>query len=80
MKSLVLDFPDSVEVNEQEVKTLLAARLFENGTLSMAQAAEFAGYSKRTFMELLGNYGVSIFDISEDELEKDILNAKSYHI
>jgi len=77
---MILDLPDSVEINEQEVKTLLAAKLFEKGTLSLGQAADLAGYSKRTFMELLGNYDVSIFNLDEAELEKDILNAKNYHI
>lgn len=80
MKSLVLDFPDNVEIDEREVKTLLAAKLFEKGALSLGQAAELAGYSKRTFMELLANYDVSIFNLDEAELEKDILNAKSHHI
>ena len=80
MKSLTLDFPDDIDLNEQEVKTLLAAKLFEKGSLSLGQAAELSGYSKRTFMELLANYGVSVFDLTKDELEKDILNAKGYHI
>ena len=80
MKSLVLDLPDSVDMDEREVKIFLAAKLFEKGTLSMGQAAELAGYSKRTFMELLANYDVSIFNLDEAELEKDILNAKNYHI
>jgi predicted HTH domain antitoxin len=79
MKSLVLDLPDSVDMDEREVKIFLAAKLFEKGTLSMGQAAELAGYSKRTFMELLANYDVSIFNLDEAELEKDILNAKNYH-
>ena len=80
MKSLTLDFPDDIDLNEQEVKTLLAAKLFEKGSLSLGQAAELSGYSKRTFMELLANYGVSVFDLTKDGLEKDILNAKNYHI
>jgi predicted HTH domain antitoxin len=62
------------------VKVFLAAKLFEKGTLSLGQAADLAGYSKRTFMELLANYDVSIFNLDEAELEKDILNAKNYHI
>ena len=80
MKTLTLNIPESVDLNEKEVKTLLAAKLYENGSLSLGQAADLAGYSKRTFMELLSNYEVSIFKLSEEELETDILNAKSYHI
>lgn len=78
MKTLTVQVPDNLD--EREAKMLLAAKLYEKGSLSLGQAAELAGYSKRTFMELLGNYGVSVFDYSEAELEKDILNAKNYHL
>ena len=58
---------------------LLAARLYEQGKLSLGQAAELAGYSKRTFMELLGDYGVALFDLTEEELLNDVQNAARYH-
>ena len=50
------------------------------GKLSLGQAAEVAGYSKRTFMELLGKYGVSVFNYSADEIENDLKNAERYHL
>jgi predicted HTH domain antitoxin len=77
MKTLTVQIPDSVD--EREAKMLLAAKLYEKGSLSLGQAADLVGYSKRTFMELLGNYEVSVFDYSEAELEKDIQNAQNYH-
>ena len=80
MKTLTLEIPDSVNLDEKEAKTLLAAKLYEKGILSLGQAAELAGYSKRTFMELLANYDVSIFNYSDAELEKEIFNAQSYHL
>jgi predicted HTH domain antitoxin len=80
MKKLVLDIPDTVDVSEQEAKTLLASSLYESGKLSLGQASELAGYSKRTFIELLDSVNVSIFSDSEQELENDIANAKRYHI
>ncbi|MEO8821600.1 MAG: UPF0175 family protein [Ginsengibacter sp.] len=80
MKTLTLNLPESVELDEKEAKTLLAAKLFERGSLTRGQAAGLSGYSTRTFMELLSNYGVSIFNISEGELETEILNAKNYHL
>ena len=78
MKTLTLQIPDNLD--GKEAQTLLAAKLYEKGSLTLGQAAELAGYSKRTFMELLGNYDVSVFNYSENELEKDLQNAKSYHI
>jgi len=80
MKTLVLHIPDTVNMDEREVKTLLAAKLYEKGTLSLGQAAEMAGYTKRTFMEILGNYGVSVINYLPDALENDILNAQGYHL
>ena len=77
MKTLTLQIPDNLD--EREAKMLLAAKLYEKGSLSLGQAADLVGYSKRTFMELLGNYEVSVFDYSEAELEKDIQNAQNYH-
>jgi predicted HTH domain antitoxin len=78
MKTLTLQIPDNLD--EKEATTLLAAKLYEKGSLSLGQAAELAGYSKQNFIELLGNYGVSIFNYSETELEKDIENAQNYHL
>jgi predicted HTH domain antitoxin len=78
MKTLTLQIPDSLD--EREAKTLLAAKLYEKGALSLGQAAEMAGYSKRTFIELLADYEVSVFDYTEGELEKDLSDAKSHHI
>lgn len=77
MKTLTLQIPDNLD--EREAKMLLAAKLYEKGSLSLGQAADLVGYSKRTFMELLGNYEVSVFDYSEAELETDIQNAQNYH-
>ena len=78
MKTLTLQIPDNLD--EKEAQTLLAAKLYEKGSLSLGQAAELAGYTKRTFIELLANYEVSVFNYSEAELDKEILNAQSYHL
>ncbi len=80
MKTLILELPDTVNINEQEAKSLLAARLYENGTLSLGQASDLAGYSKRAFMELLSKYEVSIFNYPASDLEKDVLNAQSNNL
>jgi predicted HTH domain antitoxin len=79
MQTLTLYLPDSLDMTPKEVTMLLATRLYEQGKLSLGQAAEMAGYSKRTFMELLGDYGVSVFNYPPEELEKDVQNAARYH-
>lgn len=79
MRTLRISLPDNIDMSQQEVITALAAQLYEMGKLSIGQAAELAGYSKLTFMELLGNYGVSIFNYSLNDIDQDIANAGSYN-
>ncbi|MCB0598436.1 MAG: UPF0175 family protein [Lewinellaceae bacterium] len=77
MKTITIDLPDSVELDEQEAKIYLVSRLFEVGILSLAQAAEMVEMSKREFMEMIGDYGVSLFNYSPEELIKDLENVRS---
>jgi len=73
MKNLTLNLPvDIDQEQEQELKMAVAAVLFDNGTLSSGQAAEFAGISKREFLENVGRYGVSIFGETPGDLDKPL--------
>jgi predicted HTH domain antitoxin len=80
MKTIQLNIPDTVDLNDREAKMLLASRLYEKGKLSLGQAAELAGLSKRTFMEILSDYSVSIFNYPISELENDVNNARNYSL
>ena len=80
MKTLTLNIPDTLDLDDREAAMLLAAKLYEQGKLSLGQAAELAGYSKRTFMELLSRYNVPIFDYDPSEITNDIKNAGNYRI
>jgi predicted HTH domain antitoxin len=75
MKTLTLEIPDHVELDNKQVAMLVASRLYEQGKLSLGQAAEVAGLSKRTFAELLGTYNVSIFNSPAPDISKDVTNA-----
>lgn len=79
MKKITLEIPDNLDLDDKEAGMLLAGKLYEQGRLSLGQAAALAGYSKRTFMELLGNYGISVFNYPAEELEDDVKNAGKYH-
>ena len=80
MKTLTINFPENIDLDKQEALLMLASKLYERGKLSLGQAAELAGLSKRVFMELLGRYGVSVFNYPSDELTQDIANAKNYNL
>lgn len=62
-------------MDDKEVAMLVATRLYEQGKLSLGQAAELVGLTKRTFAELLGKYNVSIFNYPASDLARDVKNA-----
>lgn len=75
MKVLTINIPDDLELDNLQVAMLVASRLYEQGKLSLGQAAEMAGLTKRTFAELLGTYNVSIFNYPASDLSRDVANA-----
>lgn len=75
MQTLQIQLPDFIQIETQEIQMLLASKLYEKGLLSVGQAAKMAGYSKRTFMELLGHYQVSVLNYSAEDISQDFENA-----
>lgn len=80
MKSLTINLPDTFNLDDKEVTTFLACKLYENGSLTLGQAAELADYFKRDFMNILGKYGVSIFNYSPEDLDKESKNGESRNL
>ncbi|GAB2479584.1 UPF0175 family protein [Algoriphagus taiwanensis] len=74
MKTITVKVPESAD--EKEVKMQIAGVLFERGILSSGQAAELVGISKREFIESAGEYGVSVFGETAEDLKK-LLHEKS---
>ena len=77
MKRIVIEFPENFNISDVEAVTAMAAQLYEMGKLSIGQAAQLAGYDKREFIEILGTFGVSIFNYPPEEIDNDIRNAES---
>lgn len=76
MKTIQLELPDSLEYDNNDLKTFIAAKLYEAGKLTISQAAELSGYSVAIFMEHLQDYNVSVFNYPASDLEADVKNAK----
>ena len=74
---ITLTLPELTEFNPVELRTFTAAKLYESQKLSLGQAAKAAGLSKWDFAEQLGNYGVSLFQQTVEDLEADIKNAQA---
>lgn len=70
MKTLTFNLPD--DIDEKEIATMLAAQLYDNGKLTLGQAATLVGLSKAEFMDELGKHGISIFGETVEDLKKDI--------
>ncbi|CAN5512922.1 hypothetical protein BH23BAC1_BH23BAC1_51520 [soil metagenome] len=75
MPEIYISIPENLEISESELKIIIAGELYEREKLSLGQAAELAGLSKRTFIEIMGVYGYSLFSKSEEDIISDIGNA-----
>lgn len=75
MKVLTLNIPDELDVDNRQLAMMVAALLYDQGKLSLGQAAKLAGLTKKVFAELLGDNDVSLFNYSPKDLSSDIANA-----
>ncbi len=71
MKHLTLTVPDGLNLNENDTKRFLAAKMYESGKLSLGQAAELAGLSKVAFSEILADYDVSLVNYPATDVITD---------
>lgn len=60
------------QISENEIKLLLAIKMYELNKVTLGQASKIAGLSKATFMEILGKYKVPIFNYSPEELREEL--------
>lgn len=85
-RSLTIDYGDEVllalglspDQFREEAKILLAVKLYEMGRLSTGAAAQFAGVPKPLFLTKLADYGVDTFDLSDEELRRDMTHARRH--
>jgi len=83
MRRVQIELPDEILISleetpeglSREVRKAAAAKLYELGKLSSGRAAELAGLSRIGFLQALGHYGVSVFELTAEELKRDMQNA-----
>ena len=75
MATLTIEIPETVDIDKRRVSMIVASKLYEQGRLSLGQASDVAGLTKRAFIELLSDYGVSIFNFPASDLSKEMTNA-----
>jgi predicted HTH domain antitoxin len=57
------------------IRLAASVKLYEMGQLSTGAAAQLAGVPKPYFLSRLADYGVTTFDLSEEELTHDFKSA-----
>lgn len=67
---LTVELP--LNVSHEEARLALAVRLFQQGRVSLGQAANLAGFSKRAFIDILGREGIPVIDYPPEELQKEL--------
>ncbi len=75
IRKIEVNMPGCLDLKDHDFLMIIAAKLYEKVKLSAGQAAQLAGLSKRTFIEMLGKYGVSVFTTSISDLHSDIGTA-----
>ena len=75
MRSINIEIPDTVDLDDEDIAMIVASSLYNKGKLSLGQAAQLAGLTKRAFAELLAKYDGSIFNFPPSDLSSDVNNA-----
>ena len=72
--------PDALNMSrgefERDARMALAAKLYELGRLSSAEAARMAGFDRVRFLLALERFGVSVMNMDEEELKHEFTHAR----
>ncbi|MGA1199385.1 MAG: UPF0175 family protein [Candidatus Latescibacterota bacterium] len=80
MRSITLELPDqplgNKDVSDLElgktIRLLAAVKLYEMGDISSGRAAELADISRVEFIDALGRYNITPFQVTPEELKAEV--------
>lgn len=72
---LLVSTGKSKEELEQELRFLLAVKLFELRRLSLGKAAQLCSMPKLNFMDEMGRMGIPVINLDDDQIQDEIKNA-----
>jgi predicted HTH domain antitoxin len=82
-QTITLTIPDTIpeilnrtpEEMGRDMRLYSALMMFRLGKLSSGAAAEMAGLPRVMFLDLCGEYGIAVSQITVEELRREIANA-----
>ena len=83
MQTLSISYSDDLLVSsgqskerlEQELRFLLAVKLFELNRLSVGKAAQLCGMGKLDFMDEIGRMGIPVINLDDEQIREELQNA-----
>lgn len=66
--TVAIDVNLPASIPKEDARLMLALKLYEKGRLTLGQAAHTAGYSKRAFIDFLGQEGLPVLNSDPAEL------------
>lgn len=71
---LTLSLPE-LDISPEELRELLAIKLYQDGRVSLGKAAEIAGYRERSFADLIMHRGGSPLKFENLDIAEELRNA-----
>ncbi len=83
MKKVVIEYPDGLpsllKLSEgqfiEELRFLVAAKLYDMGKLSSGKAAQMAKLPQVEFLHRLGRYGFSAINLDDEQIDAELAAA-----
>ena len=84
MKRVTIEYPDALpgllKISEnkfsEELRFIVAAKLYEMGKLSSGKAASMANLPRVEFLHKLGDYGFPAINLDDEQIEAELAAAE----